>query len=119
MGCLNEMELIAKSKLEKLKRKNRGNALLAKAIDSLVESIDLASIHHPMELKTIRPDADLVHSDGFYFFDLHLHRTMILIEFEMNGLATVVWCGSHDEYESIFKNNKNTIKQWLEKHGWV
>jgi len=44
---------------------------------------------------------------------------MILIEFEGNGEATVVWVGSHQEYEKTFRNNKNTIKKWLRDNEWI
>lgn len=44
---------------------------------------------------------------------------MILIEFEDDGEATIEWCGSHDDYETTFKNNKNTIKKWLTKQGLI
>lgn len=44
---------------------------------------------------------------------------MILLTFESDGEATIVWCGSHDEYELTFRNNKNTIKKWLLSHGWI
>ncbi|MGB1283229.1 MAG: hypothetical protein ACPG44_02075 [Polaribacter sp.] len=27
--------------------------------------------------------------------------------------ATVVWAGTHQEYETTFKNNRNTIRKWL------
>jgi mRNA interferase HigB len=70
------------------------------------------------ELKTTRSDADCVHSDGFYFFNLNVNRTMILLEFE-EGEASVVWVGNHQEYENIFKNNKGTIKKWLKDNNWI
>lgn len=66
----------------------------------------------------VRKDADNVHSDGFYFFDLSVHRTMILIEFD-EGEASVVWIGTHQEYAKIFKNNKNTIRKWLRANEWI
>ena len=45
---------------------------------------------------------------------------MILIEFEEeSGEATIQWCGSHDEYEITFKNNKNTIEKWLKDKGLI
>jgi mRNA interferase HigB len=113
------MEIIAKAKLEKLKRKNRGNTALGAAIDTLIEDLEQTSCLTFEQLKQLRPDADLVHNDGFCFFDIHVHRTMILIEFDDTGEATIVWCGSHDEYELTFKNNKNTIRKWLEKQGWI
>ncbi len=72
-----------------------------------------------LEIIKIRPDADCVHNDGFYFFNIHVHRTLILIEFEESGEATIVWCGSHNEYEKNFKNNKNTIKKWLKDKEWI
>lgn len=72
------------------------------------------------ELKADRKDADCVHDDGFYFFDLNVHRTMTLVEFSEGveeGIIQVLWVGSHDEYERIFKNNKKTIEKWLRDQG--
>ena len=113
------MDLINKNKLQRLKRKNRGNLKLEKAIDSLIAEIERSDWKNPNELKESRSDADNVHSDGFYFFNLNIHRTMILIEFDEYGVATVVWAGSHQEYEKIFKNNKSTIKKWLRDNEWI
>lgn len=112
------MRLVNKKVLEKLKRKNRGNQSLSKAIDKLIKDINENNWKDQNELNKIRPDADNVHSDGFYFFNINIHRTMILIEFE-DCEATVVWAGSHQEYELIFKNNKNTIKKWLKSNDWI
>lgn len=38
---------------------------------------------------------------------------MILIEFDDDDEACIVWVGTHLEYEKVFKNNRNTIKKWL------
>lgn len=113
------MEIVGRRLLEKLKRKNRGNSSLISAVDDLLTELEEKNWNNQNELLKDRPDADNVHSDGFYFFDINIHRTMILIEFEDNGEATIVWCGSHDEYELTFKNNKNTIKKWLKNNGWI
>lgn len=43
---------------------------------------------------------------------------MILIEFD-DSEATIVWTGTHQEYEKTFKNNKNTIKKWLRSNDWI
>jgi mRNA interferase HigB len=83
------MRLINKSKLQKLKAKNKGNKLLGNAIDDLISNIESNSPKTESELLSIRKDADCVHSDGFYFFDIAVHRTMILMELE-EGEATVV-----------------------------
>lgn len=106
------MELLSKHKLIKLKLKNRGNRKLISAINKLISDIESAQWNQKTEIKETRPDADCVHSDGFYFFDINIHRTMILIVFEDNE-ATVVWTGSHDEYDKTFKGNKSTIEKWL------
>jgi len=106
------LELLSKHKLIKLKKKNRGNKKLISAIDKLISDIESAQWTKMTEIKETRPDADCVHSDGFYFFDINIHRTMILIIFE-DDEATVVWTGSHDEYDKTFKGNKNTIEKWL------
>ena len=42
-----------------------------------------------------------------------------LIELDDDGEATIVLTGSHQEYESIFKNNKSTIEKWLRNKGHI
>ena len=113
------MEIVGRRLLEKLISKNKGNVSLALEIDSLIKTIEENSFANQTELKQLRPDADCVHNVGFYFFDINIHRTLILIEFEINGDATILWCGNHSEYEITFKNNKSTIKKWLKKKGLI
>lgn len=113
------MEILGKKLLEKLKRKNKGNSSLVSEIDNLIRELEEHQFKNQLELTEIRTDADCVHKDGFYFFNINVHRTLILIEFEENGEATIVWCGSHSEYENTFKNNENTIKKWLKDKGWI
>jgi mRNA-degrading endonuclease HigB of HigAB toxin-antitoxin module len=96
-----------------------GNTLLIQSIDQLVDDLENKDCSNQQQLKKIRPDADLVHNDGFYLFNIQVHRVMILIEFEDDGEATIVWCGSHDEYETTFKNNKSTIRKWLNNQGLI
>jgi len=104
--------------LEKYLKKNRGNKKLRQEIDKLISTIELAKWSKPEEVKIERPDADRVHPDGFYFFNISSHRTMILVELEEDQ-ASIVWCGNHSEYISIFKNNKNTIRKWLQSKNWI
>lgn len=104
--------------LIKLKNKNRGNKKLIAAIDKLISDIESAQWTKKTDIKESRPDADCVHSDGFYFFDINVHRTMILIVFE-DDEATVIWTGSHDEYEKTFKGNKSTIERWLRNQKMI
>jgi mRNA interferase HigB len=112
------MRLTNKKALEKLKRKNKGNTPLANAIDKLIKDIEENEWKNQTELNVSRSDADCVHSDGFYFFNISIHRTMILIEFD-GGEASVAWLGNHQEYEKTFKNNKSTIKKWLKSNNWI
>lgn len=105
--------------LERLKRKSRGNIKLIKAIDKLINDIQANNWDSQLELKASRPDADCVHSDGFYFFNLSVHRTMILIEFDEDQRARIVLAGSHQEYEKTFKNNRNAIRKWLRDNDWI
>jgi len=70
------LKLLRKSILTKLKRKNLGNKILVRAIDKLIIDIEAAEWHNPLDIKVTRSDADCIHSDGFYFFDLNVHRTM-------------------------------------------
>jgi mRNA interferase HigB len=113
------MRLIGKNKLEKLRRKNIGNTKLCKEIDKLITDIEENEWADKKELKTTRTDADCVHNDGFYFFDINIHRTLVLIEFDDEGEATVVWTGTHQEYDSVFKGNKKTIKKWLKSNEYI
>ncbi len=113
------VDLINKGLLERLKIKNRGNVKLSKSIDKLISDIEQNEWDSQLELKQIRPDADCVHSKGFYFFNLDIHRTMILIEFDENKRARIIWVGSHQDYNKTFKNNRNTIKKWLKDNGWI
>jgi len=113
------MRLTNKQILLKLKHKNKGNTLLCDAIDNLIATIESKKWGSKEEILKDRPDADQVHSDGFYFFDINVHRTLILIEFEADGEATIVWAGNHKEYDAVFKNNKTAIKKWLSKQGWI
>ena len=112
------MDLLQKNKLIKLKRKNRGNKKLIEAVDKLISDIENAKWTKPIEIKVDRPDADNVHNDGFYFFDLNIHRTMILIVFDEED-AIVIWTGSHDEYDKTFKGNKTSIEKWLRKQKLI
>jgi hypothetical protein len=98
--------------LEKLIAKNLGNKRLAHAVDQLIADLESASTDRIEELIKARKDADRVHSKGFYFFNLHIHRTLIFIQLVENQ-ATIVWAGTHEEYIKTFKNNTNSIEKWL------
>ncbi|MNL82500.1 hypothetical protein D3C87_2098960 [compost metagenome] len=67
----------------------------------------------------MRKDADCVHHEGFYLFDILVHRVMILLEFGDDGEASVVWIGNHQDYERIFKNNKKTIEKRLKENDYI
>lgn len=112
------MKVFNKIKLEKLKRKNKGNIKLVRSIDKLIFDLENANWKTPLEIKKDRSDADNVHSDGFYFFDINVHRTMILIVFS-NNEAIIIWTGTHSEYDSTFKGNKKTIEKWLRKQELI
>lgn len=71
-----------------------GNTLLIQSIDQLVDDLENKDCSNQQQLKKIRPDADLVHNDGFYLFNIQVHRVMIL-------------------------NNKSTIRKWLNNQGLI
>ncbi len=112
------MKIVYRKIIEKYIRKKRGNTKLVSEIDNLIHTLENASWSTQEDIKISRPDADRVHSDGFYFFNISIDRTMILIELEEDQ-ATIVWCGDHKEYESTFKNNKSTIRKWLQSKKWI
>ena len=112
------MRIIGKKRLLKVKKKNIGNKKLCHEIDKLITDLEE---FNPAEksISVVRDDADCVHSDGFYFFDIKIHRTLIMIEFDDDGEATIIWAGTHQEYETTFKNNKATIEKWLRKNNYI
>lgn len=112
------MRLTGKKILLKLKKKNIGNQKLCSAIDQLILDLEAFDPRDTLVID-IRQDADCVHSDGFYFFDLNIHRTLILVELDEDGEATIVWAGNHQEYERTFKNNKSTIEKWLRDKDYI
>lgn len=113
------MRIINKHILGKLIKKQQGNVKLIKAVNELIRLIEANNWKTPHELTEDRSDADCVYGGEFYFFNINVHRTLILIEFEENGEATIVWAGSHDEYENLFKNDKKVIKKWLKNNNWI
>ena len=82
------MRVIGKKILLKLKKKNLGNKKLCVEIDRLLSDLEN---YNPSKngIKEVRNDADCVHSDGFYFFDIAIHRTLILIEQPKKPFCTV------------------------------
>ncbi len=112
------MKILRKDKLLKLKKKNQGNLKLTQAIDKLIADIEHSDWQDKLELLESRPDADRVHSEDIFFFDLHIHRTLTLIVFT-EQIAEILWVGNHDEYETTFKGNKRTIETWLRNHGKI
>lgn len=112
------MRVLGKSKILKVKRKNIGNKQLCDAIDELVSDLE-GFEPDKQSLNDIRKDADCVHNEGFYFFDINIHRTLIMIEYGEAGDATIVWVGTHQEYETTFKNNKTTIEKWLRRNNYI
>lgn len=112
------MRVLGKNKLLKIKLKNIGNKKLCDAIDNLMSDLEEFK-PDKQNINNIRKDADCVHSDGFFFFDINIHRTLIMIEFDEEGEATIIWVGTHQEYEKTFKNNKKTIEKWLRSNSYI
>jgi mRNA-degrading endonuclease HigB of HigAB toxin-antitoxin module len=113
------LRIINKYILAKLIQKNRGNVKLIKAIEKLILDIENNRWETPRDLIEARPDADCVYGGEFFIFNINIHRTLILIEFEENGDATIVWAGNHDDYVLTFRNNRNVIKKWLRDNNWI
>ena len=111
------MHINRKDILSKLRKKNQGNARLAQTIDQLISDFEGRSATFDQVLK-IRKDADKVHNAGFYFFNILTYRTLVFID-QIDDSADIVWAGSHEEYVSIFKNNKNRIEKWLRSNNWI
>lgn len=114
---VKELEIRHKHKLLKLKKKNIGNVKLVAAIDDLIVCIEQATWKNHFEILQERPDADCV-VENFYFFDIHIHRIFLGVYFREDE-ASIAWCGSHADYASTFKNNRDTIRKWLKSNNWI
>lgn len=112
------MRVLGKKTILKLKKKNIGNRKLCDEVDKLLKDLEKFNPKQSV-LTEVRKDADCVHSDGFYFFNINIHRTLILIELDDDGDATIIWTGTHQEYERVFKNNKSTIEKWLRDKSYI
>lgn len=112
------MQLEGKDILIRIKNKNRGNVKLWKAIERLIEILEKAEIGSPEEFKILRTDAEKVHNKGFYFLDIISYRALVLLLADKKRV-TILWAGNHQEYERIFKNNKNTIEKWLKNNKFL
>jgi hypothetical protein len=110
------MRVIGRKVLVKLKKKNTGNRQLCDAIDKLINDLET---FNPPGFRAIRKDADSVHPEGFYFFDIDMHRALVLIETEDEGEATIIWAGSHQDYERTFRNNRATKEKWLRNRDYI
>ncbi|SHM00000.1 hypothetical protein SAMN05444266_10625 [Chitinophaga jiangningensis] len=84
-----KMRILGKKLLLKLQVKNKGNRKLWDAIDKLLEDLEQFN-PRSSKLTEVRKDADCVHSDGFYFLNIHVHRTFILVDFDEEGQATII-----------------------------
>ena len=132
------MRLIGKRKLIKLETKNKGNVKLQKAIKSFKIEIEENIWLTQQELESSIVRFDAVHSNGFYIADINIHRAMVAItfvnlkeieelkrkeNFEIKakelGEVNLLWVGTHDDYQRIFKDNKSTIEKWLRSHGHI
>ncbi|MEX1193042.1 MAG: type II toxin-antitoxin system HigB family toxin [Brumimicrobium sp.] len=81
------MKIIGIRHIQKLKKKNKGNLKLIKALDHLIDELKKAQWKSKQEvLAAMNNQADFVHNDGFYFFDINIYRTMILIEYCEPGI---------------------------------
>jgi hypothetical protein len=113
------MRVINKKIFFKLIQKNKGNVRLKKEIEMLLAELESSRIGSLEDLNTFRKDADKVHNDGFFFFNLHIHRTMVFIKIDDFEEAEVVWVGTHQAYEQVFRNSKEVIEKWLRSNGWI
>lgn len=83
------MRVLGKKIILKLKKKNIGNRKLCDEVDKLLKDLEKFNPKQSV-LTEVRKDADCVHSDGFYFFNINIHRTLILIELDDDGDATII-----------------------------
>jgi mRNA interferase HigB len=110
------MEIIGLKHLSKYQKRNKGNKVLNTSIKAFEKEVKNLKIEN---LSEVPSQWDKVHNDGFYFIDITgKERLLALVEVEDNEL-TILWFDDHVRYETIFRNNKNTIEKWLRARGHV
>jgi mRNA interferase HigB len=82
----------------------------------LIEDVETSDWKNKFDLIMTRPDANKIYGDNFYFFDISIHKTTIMIVFHEQE-AELLWVGTHSEYDTIFKGNKKTIETWIRNQG--
>ncbi|MEQ8624245.1 MAG: hypothetical protein RJQ00_05305 [Vicingaceae bacterium] len=61
------MKLLGLKLLTKLKKKNKGNLKLVKAVDNFILDLKQAVWKNKDDVINDRTDADCVHNDGYFF----------------------------------------------------
>jgi len=84
---------------------------LVRSVEKLIADFEENNWSNTFKLSETRKDADCVYGGEFFFFNINIHRTLVLVQFDEIGEVTIVWVGNHNEYETVFKNNKNVIKK--------
>lgn len=112
------MQIEEKRILTRWQYKHRGNRRLTDAIDKLIRDLEALEPDTYENLLKDRKDMDQVHSDGFFFFNVENDRVLLMIQLQ-EQYVTIIWIGTHPDYERIFKNNKATIEKWLRSENHI
>lgn len=118
-----QVRILGIAKLKKLRKKNIGNNPLVKAIDQLIKDIKDASWTSREELQADRNDADRVHVNDFYFFDINIHRTIVLVEFssgvENNEIEDEIVAVENEEELAVVEEKTDLDEEEEEDNGSV
>ena len=106
------MELIDLKILNKHLSKNKGNLRLRRDVDKLKILLRDNNFNSYQELKKVRKDADNVHEEVAFFFNIHSHRILVQIDFE-HYKAIILWVRNHNRYDRFFSGGKRAIKKLL------
>lgn len=114
------MILIGKNKLIKFGKKARGNKILNQNIADIIKLIENKNNNCKDEkefkelLKSYDPDNVSRGYNAFFLNISKADRSLVVVEYdEIEGEVDVLFVGTHDEYETTFKNNKDVIEKYL------
>lgn len=107
------MYVIGKKVVFKYTKKDRN---LLNEFNKFITAIETAVWKNGQDVKDSFKDADHI-GENIYIFNIKSSRSLLLIYFDDNEIE-IVWAGSHNDYERLFKNNKSTILKYLKKKGY-
>jgi mRNA-degrading endonuclease HigB of HigAB toxin-antitoxin module len=107
------MYVIGKKVVFKYTKKDKN---LLNEFNKCITAIEKSVWKNGQDVKNTFNDVDHI-GENIYIFNIKSSRSLLLIYFDENEIE-IVWAGSHNNYEKLFKNNKSAILKYLKAKGY-